>query len=174
MTRPLNPDGEPDAGHPPSGATRTPSDERVITTVSMPRRELERLDALAAALGVDRGRLLRAAALWATQQPLERVRLWLSYLPRNREWRERLLDVLTPERAVDLGELAGLLGTRRDSFRSALDRLVEDGLVARSGLGRRGSPLRFRRTLDGERRRAQVQRADYERAAAARLAPRGY
>ncbi len=174
MSTARNQGAEPDAGRASPGATRPASDERVITTVSMPRRELERIDAMAAALGVDRGRLLRAAALWATHQNLERVRVWLGWLPRNREWRERLLDVLTPERAVDLGELAGLLGTRRDSFRSALDRLVEDGLVARSGLGRRGSPLRFRRTLEGERRRAQVQRAECERAAAARLRARGY
>ena len=70
--------------------------------------------------------------------------------------------------------MAGMLGARRETFRAALDRLVEDGLVARSGLGRRASPLRFRRAREGERRRARLERQEHERAAAARLRARGY
>jgi Ribbon-helix-helix protein, copG family len=175
MNTARDPGPEPAAGGAtPAAALPPPEDARVVTSLSLPASELERLDAVARALGVDRGRLLRAAALWVTHERTERVRLWLSRLPRNREWRERLLDVLSAEEWVELGELSRSVGARRESFRAALDRLVDDGLVARSGLGRRGSPLRFRRTREGERRRGQLQRRDYERAAAARIRARGY
>ena len=56
-------------------------DPRVITSVSMPRSELEQLDALAAEHGVSRNRLVRAALRMAAHGQDWRLRAHLASLP---------------------------------------------------------------------------------------------
>jgi DNA-binding MarR family transcriptional regulator len=144
-------------------------DPRTITTVSIPVSELERVDRLAAALGVSRNRLVRAALLMAAYERPEKMRAWLGRLPRPHDWRERLLDVLAADSWRTLDELAAAVRARRSSFTAALDGLVEEGHVVRSGAGRRGSPLRYRRARRAELERALRERVEYGRSVSARI-----
>ena len=127
-------------------------DPRVITSVSMPRSELEQLDALAAEHGVSRNRLVRAALRMAAHGQEWRLRAHLASLPRSRDVRERVLDSLTAEVWLTQEELAAALRMRPENFRAALGALTAEHLVIQQGRGVRGSPLRYRRTYPGERR----------------------
>ena len=129
-----------------------------IVTITVRLAERERADALAAELGVTRSKLLRAALIAAADADPELARSWLERVPASRrgiEWRARLLAVLPmdgPGLILDEIIVATVAGQAR--WRPALDGLVADGLVARSGAGKRGNPYRFRRTRAARQREA--------------------